>query len=129
MAGAYAGAVAVVLVAVGVVWLNGRVNDVASDNRALAQRVDAVVEEEQVAMADVKERLNEVAANQDAMDTTVEQTARLGTRLDALIAEQSALATQVRTVAASGSDLMDMVKDTRNLAYMAAEPGTSVNAL
>jgi hypothetical protein len=63
------------------------------------------------------------------MDNKVEETARLGTRLDALIAEQSALATQVQTVAARGSDLMDMVKETRYLAYMAAEPGTNVNML
>jgi len=128
MAGTYAGAAAVVLAVVGVVLLNGRVNDVASDNQALAQKVDAA-QEEQVVMSDMKEQLEEVAASQDAMDTKVEETARLGTRLDALIAEQSALATEVQTVAARGSDLMGMVKDTRYLAYMAAEPGTSVNAL
>lgn len=119
MAGAYAGATAAIAIAVvSMVWLN----DVAGDTQVLQQQADARAQDEALAMANVENRLDEMA-------NKVETVANVGTRIDAVIAEQSALASRVQTVATYGSDMMDMVKDTRYLTYMAATPDTAVNMI
>ena len=99
-----AAALAVVVV-VGGVWFNDRLDNVSEENSVLKSRLDDV--------------------------TGVDQgsTGTLASQMEEISDEQEVLMTKVQDMAEAEDHMMDMIEDQRELAYMLASPDKSVSVL
>lgn len=101
---AMAAAFAVVIIGGGM-WFDNRIDTVNRENNAL------------------KTRLDDVAAIEEG------QAAVLTAQVDALEEEQDSLVTMVKEMSEAEGEMMDMIKEQRDMAYMLASPDKLVSVL
>ena len=130
------GVVAIALLVVGGVWLDGRLGSIESDAAELVQTIEALALQETATREELQvvgDRVEEDAVERQELAAAVEEESSTMAQVDEMLAEvveqQTELAGLVQTVTANESEMMDMVKEQRTLTYMAAVPDRSVNML